>query len=53
MKFPSVIYVVVDGEKGEEYLLATKTILGIEDGSKVAIYRLQEIRTQQVTEKLV
>lgn len=52
-KLPSKIYVFWEGDAPEQYLSAQETNRGIEDGTKVGIYELADLRTQNVTEKLL
>jgi len=51
-KFPKQIFVLWGGDD-EPYLDANKTPNGIEDGERVAIYQLVEVKTQKVTQELV
>lgn len=39
--------------ENDRYLSAQETTRGIEDGDKVGIYRLVEVKTKKVTEELV
>lgn len=50
---PKQIYVRWEGKAGDQFLNSTETIAGIEDGEKVGIYKLVEMKTMKVTEDLV
>lgn len=52
-KLPSKVFVRLRGEKDEQYLDATETTSGIEDGEEVGIYELVDIKKMKVTEELV
>lgn len=50
MKLPKVVYIAVDGEKGEEYLYASESLDDLPDGV-VGVFRLDELlHSRTVTE---
>ena len=52
MAFPKKIYVREEDDNGSKFLTADKEISG-ENGDKVAIYELKEVKKLCITEKLV
>ena len=50
---PKQIYVKWEGEKPEMFLSAQETSRGFDDGERVGVYQLVEVKTQRVTEELV
>ena len=53
MTFPKEIFVVIDGDQDDEFLVASKDLGVGEDGEKVAVYKLVEVKKKKVTEELV
>lgn len=54
MKFPKVIFVMIDGDAKEEYLVADSSLETVgSDGDKIAVYELVEVKAKKVTEELV
>jgi hypothetical protein len=53
LQLPQKIYVVVEGEPPEQYLSAQETPLGIEHGTKVGVYVLEEVKVKKITEELI
>lgn len=52
MKLPQQIFVVREGARGEEYLVAHEDLTAIEDATVVGIYVLKEQRKLLVTRQL-
>ena len=52
MKLPKTVYVRIDGDKGEEYMLATESPDG-EDGDLIGVYRLVETKKMKIAASLV
>jgi hypothetical protein len=52
-KFPTTIFVTVDGDEGDTYLLVNETQESINHGQKVAVYELAGVQTMHVTRELV
>ena len=50
---PKQIYVRWENESDEPYLGASETPDGIEDGVKVGVYQLCEVKTKKITEELI
>ena len=53
VKLPKEVFVHWGGDAPDQYLDARETTDGIDDGIKVGIYRLVEVKTQRITEELV
>ncbi len=53
MKFPKEIFVIVETDADSEYLVASKDLDVGEDGEKVGVYKLVEVKKKKVTEELV
>ena len=51
-KFPKMLYVTREGERDGEYFNAEEDASGAENGVKVAVYQLVEIKTKRVTHQL-
>lgn len=53
MKLPKTVYVRIEKENsGYEYLVATESPDG-ENGERVGVYQLKEIKTRKIQESLV
>lgn len=51
--FPETVYIVRDSKDPDEiYAYASYVDLDLDDGEEVAVYRLDEVKTLQVTRQL-
>jgi hypothetical protein len=50
--FPKTIYVTEDGDDDDKWLNAARESDEFEDGQKVAIYQLVEVKTAKITRVL-
>lgn len=51
-KFPDKLFVHIDGEGDDALFIADQDIDGVDDGKRVAVYELREIRAKIVTHSL-
>uniref|UniRef100_A0A6M3JEI7 Uncharacterized protein n=1 Tax=viral metagenome TaxID=1070528 RepID=A0A6M3JEI7_9ZZZZ len=51
-EFPKTIYVHVDYDRKEPFLIADYDIEGLDNGVKVGIYELKQVKKMMVTEEL-
>lgn len=53
ISLPEVVYVVRETDRdNDEWLSATKTVDGIDDGAQVGVYILQDVKTMRVSHDL-
>jgi len=54
MKFPKVIYVKVDTDTDENYLIAHDDLVEVgADGDVIGVYKFVETKRKKITEELV
>jgi len=54
MKFPKQIFVTVQNDGDDEFLLANVDLVEIgADGDKVGIYELVEVKKKKITDELI
>ncbi len=52
-RFPDIIYVSIEGDPDDKYLMARRGTDGFDDGVAVAVYQRIDVREKQITHSLV